>query len=66
MTDSKKYKGSGKKVSRTKIFGIPATLYSVKYDKVVTVSNDEILKEVQTFHEDGSVTVSGEVVRSDD
>ena len=65
MNKSKKYKGRGKKVSDTEIFGIPAVVYRIEYDEPVMVNSGEVVKETQQYHADGSVTVEGEVVKGD-
>ena len=66
MSNSKKYKGSGRKVSDTTFLGMPAVLYRIEYDRVITVRAGEMVEEVQKYNFDGSVTVEGEVVKADE
>ena len=66
MSKSKKFRGSGKKVANAVIFNSPAAVYRIKYDEPVIVHIGEIVKEVQQYHSDGTVTVEGEVVKADE
>ena len=65
MSKSKKYKGHGEKVSDTTIFGMPAAVYHIEYDEPIWVGNNDIVKETQQYHADGTVTIEGEVVVDD-
>ena len=62
----KTYTGKGKKVSDTTFAGMPAVVYHIDYEPMpITVSNGEVIVEVQHYHTDGSVTVEGEVVKDE-
>ena len=66
MVMAKKYRGKGKRVVSSKIFGMPTVVYCIEYDEGIVVHNGETMKEIQYYHADGSVTIEGEVIEDGD
>jgi hypothetical protein len=59
---TKKFKGRGKRIADTTIFGLPASVYQIIYAEQVTIHNGEMIKETHQYLPNGTVTIEAEIV----